>query len=103
MIKGARQRWALLIALFTAAVSAAAWVRETDRSTDVEVVEAPVRQAPAASTKPMYKEQAIQRVHLEKLTGRSVAGRTEDAFAPRGWRRLVPRKAAATNTIAVAL
>lgn len=99
---GTRQRWAVLIALLTAALSAAAWVREGDRSADAEVVEAPVRQARPAGVAPMRKDQTVERVHLEKLQVRSVAGKANDAFAPRSWHRPVPKPAPAPIAVVVA-
>lgn len=99
---GTRQRWAVLIALLTAALSAAAWVREGDRSADAEVVEAPVRQARPAGVAPMRKDQTVERVHLEKLQVRSVAGKANDAFAPRSWRKPLPKSAPAASVVVVA-
>lgn len=99
---GTRQRWVVLIALLTAALSAAAWVREGDRIADAEVVEAPVRQPRPASAAPVRKEQTAERVHLEKLRTRPSADRTDDAFAPRNWRKPAPRLSAAASAIVVA-
>jgi hypothetical protein len=99
---GARQRWTVLIALLTAALSAAAWVRDGDKAADAQVVEAPVRQARAASTTPLRTEQAEERVHLEKLHVRSTAQRTDDAFAPRSWRKPPPKAQAAANAVVIA-
>jgi len=99
---GARQRWAVLIALLTAALSAAAWVREGDRTADPEVVEAPVRQArPAGATSPR-SEQAVERVHLEKLRMHPSADRTDDAFAPRSWRKPAQKATVAANAVVIA-
>jgi hypothetical protein len=99
---GTRQRWAVLIVLLTAALSAAAWVSEGDRPADAEVVETPVRQARAASATAVHKEQAVERVHLEKLHVRSAVERADDAFAPRNWRKPAPKVAAAANAVVVA-
>jgi hypothetical protein len=99
---GTRQRWAVLIALLTAALSAAAWVREGDRPADAEVVEAPVRQARAASATADRKEQTVERVHLEKLRMHPSADRADDAFAPRNWRKPAPKAPAAANAVVVA-
>jgi hypothetical protein len=99
---GTRQRWAVLIALLMAALSAAAWVREGDRSADAEVVEGPMRQARPASATPVRKEQTVERVHLEKLRMHSSADRTGDAFAPRNWRKPAPKQAVAANAIVIA-
>lgn len=99
---GARQRWALLIALFTAALSAAAWVREGDKAADADVVEAPARKARPVNIMPAPKEQTADRVHLEKLRSHSSAGRSDDAFAPRSWRRAAPKAAVAASAVVVA-
>ncbi|HEX9452193.1 MAG TPA: hypothetical protein VF934_12330, partial [Burkholderiales bacterium] len=98
---GARQRWAVLIALLTAALSAAAWVREGDRTAEAQVVEAPARQARPASATPVRKDQAAERVHLEKLRAHPSTDRTDDAFAPRSWRKAAPKLAAAANAVIV--
>lgn len=98
---GARQRWAVLIALLTAALSAAAWVREGDRPVRADIAEAPARPARPASAAPAPKEQTADRVHLEKLRMRSAAERTDDAFAPRSWRKPAPKPSVA-NFVAVA-
>jgi len=103
MKTGARQRWAVLIALLTAALSAAAWVREGDRTAEAEVVEAPARQARPASAAPVRKDQAAaERVHLEKMRTHPATDRTDDAFAPRSWRKAAPKPAAAANAVIVA-
>jgi hypothetical protein len=99
---GARQRWALLLSLLTAALSAAAWVRDGDKAADAQVVEAPVRQARPASGTPVRTEQTQERVHLEKLHVRSTAQRTDDAFAPRSWRKPLPKAQAAANAVVIA-
>ena len=96
---GTRKRWVVLIALLTAALSAAAWVREGDRSADAEVVGAPVRQARPAGGRPVSREQAVERVHLEKLRLIGSADRTDDAFAPRSWRKPSPKVTAATAVV----
>jgi hypothetical protein len=101
MKTGARQRWAVLIALLTAALSAAAWVREGDRTAEAQVVEAPARQARPASATPVRKDQAAERVHLEKLRAHPSTDRTDDAFAPRSWRKAAPKLAAAANAVIV--
>ena len=99
---GTRQRWALLIALLTAALSAAAWVRESDKAADTDVVEAPARKARPAIANFAPKEQAADRVHLEKLRSHASAERSDDAFAPRSWRKPVPKAAAAAVAVVVA-
>jgi hypothetical protein len=101
MNTSARQRWAVLIALLTAALSAAAWVREGDRTAEAEVVEAPARQASPASAAPVRKEQTAERVHLEKLRTHPSTDRTDDAFAPRSWRKPAPKLAAANAVVVV--
>ena len=102
MNTGARQRWAVLIALLTAALSAAAWVSDSDKTVEAEVVEAPARQARPASTAPVRKEQTAERVHLEKLRTHPSTDRTDDAFAPRSWRKAAPKLSAAANAVIVA-
>lgn len=99
---GTRQRWAVLIALLMAALSAAAWVREGDRSADAEVVDAPARQARPANATPARKELTGERVHLEKMRMHPSAERTDDAFAPRNWRKPAPKAPAVANTPIVA-
>jgi hypothetical protein len=99
---GARQRWAVLITMLTAALSAAAWVRDGDKAADAQVVEAPVRQARAASGTPMRTEQVEERVHLEKLHVRATAQRADDAFAPRSWRKTATKAQAAANAAVIA-
>jgi hypothetical protein len=102
MTSGTRQRWAVLIALLTAALSAAAWVREGDRTAEAEVVEAPVRQVRPAGVTPSRKEQTAEHVHLEKLRALIITDRTDDAFAPRNWRKPAPKLSAAASAIVVA-
>jgi hypothetical protein len=99
---GARQRWTLLITLLTAALSAAAWVRDGDKAADAQVVEAPARQARPAGGTSARTEQAQERVHLERLPVRSTAQRTDDAFAPRSWRKPAAKAQAAANAAAIA-
>jgi hypothetical protein len=91
-----------LVALLTAALSAAAWVREGDRTAEAEVVEAPARKVRAAGAAPAHMEHAAERVHLEKLRARPSAERTDDAFAPRNWRKPAPKLSAAANAVVVA-
>ena len=99
---GARQRWTVLITLLTAALSAAAWVRDGDKAADAQIVDAPARQARPASGTPMRTEQAQERVHLEKMHVRATAQRADDAFAPRSWRKPVPKAQAAANAAVIA-
>ena len=106
-----RQRWAVLVALLTAALSAAAWVREGDRTADADVIDAPVRKAHPASTAPVRNdavrnepartEQTAEHVHLEKLRVHSAAERADDAFAPRSWRKPAPKVQAAANAMVI--
>ena len=99
---GARRRWALLIALLTAALSAAAWVREGDKIADVAVVDAPLRQARPASAAAVGREQTAERVRLEKLHKHPLADRPEDAFAPRNWRKPPPKSGVAASAAVAA-
>jgi hypothetical protein len=98
---GTRQRWVVLVMLLTAALSAAAWVREGDKGAESEVVEAPARQTRPAGAAPAHKEQATERVHLEKLRMRPPPEQTADAFAARSWRNTAPKPSLA-NTVVVA-
>ena len=97
---GTRKRWAVLIALLTAALSAAAWVREGDRTAKADVVYAPARPASSAGNTPVRAKPADERVHLEKLRMRSTTERAGDAFAPRTWRKPQPEVKAAANAVA---
>jgi hypothetical protein len=100
---GARQRWTVLITLLTAALSAAAWVRDADKAPLVQVVEAPQHQArPAGGTPVRTQQQTQERVHLEKLHVRSPSQRADDAFAPRSWRKPAPKVQAAANAVVIA-
>lgn len=99
---GTRKRWAVLIALLTAALSAAAWVREGDRTAEADVVYAPARPARSAGNTPVRAKLADDRVHLEKLRMRSTTERAGDAFAPRTWRKPQPEVKAAANAVIVA-
>jgi hypothetical protein len=100
---GARKRWAMLIMLLTAALSATAWVRDGDQATKSEVVEAPARQARSIGAAPVHKQQAAERVHLEKLRILSSAGQADDAFAARNWRKPTPKPSLAyKNSVVVA-
>jgi hypothetical protein len=99
---GARKRWALLIALLTAALSAAAWVREGDKAADAEIIEAPARPLRTAGASPVRTAHEVDRVHLEKLRARPPAGANDDAFATRSWRKPAPKLSAAANAVVVA-
>lgn len=96
---GARQRWAVLLTLLMAALSAAALVRDGDRPAADEIVEAPARPTRAADAVRARSAEPAQRVHLEKLRVRAGTVRETDAFAPRTWRR-PPPKAVANAVVA---
>jgi hypothetical protein len=96
---GARKRWAVLIMLLTAALSAAAWVRDGDKAAETEVVEAPARQARSIGAAPVRKEQAAERVHLEKLRMHPSPEKTDDAFASRSWRKPAPKPSLAKAVV----
>ena len=103
---GTRQRWAVLVTLLTAALSAAAWVREGENTGDADAVDAPVRRARPASTasagkEPVRTERTIERIHLEKLQAHSAADPADDAFATRNWRKPVARPQAAASAVVV--
>ena len=98
---GARKRWAVLVVLLTAALSAAAWVREGDKTAEAEVIEAPARPSRTAGGPPVQAGHAAERVHLEKLRARPSAGGTDDAFATRSWRKPAPKLSAAEGAVAV--
>ena len=90
---GARQRWIALVALLMAALTAAAWVRETERKSGTEIVEPPTRPRQvqvARGADPATPD----RVHLEKLRGRDPDSNANDAFATRSWRKPAPKAAA---------
>lgn len=98
---GSRQRGLVLAVLLMGTLSAAAWVREGDKSGDSEIVEAPARKA--ATPKPAASERsqpAADRVHLEKLHARAQAGKADDAFAIRSWRKPPPKVPAANVAVA---
>src|SRR5882724_6489544 len=85
---GARQRWLVLIALLTLALSAAAWVRDTDQSANADIVEAPTRHTRTVAAAPEQPATPADRVRLEKMRTRAGTGQGEDAFAPHSWRKL---------------
>lgn len=86
MKMGARQRWIALIFLLMLALTAAAWVRETEKESVAEVVEAPARTArPQRSAQPARP--APERVALEKLRGHAFDANNTDPFAARSWRK----------------
>lgn len=87
---GARQRWIVLIVLLTLALTAAAWVRDSGKQPEGDVVEAPARnarvmRAPATSS--------VERVALEKLRNHGLDDNNGDPFAPRSWQKPEPRRA----------
>jgi len=88
----ARHRWIALAALLTAALTAAAWVRDADRKSGNEIVEPPARARPI--TKAQRADPApADRVHLEKLRGGDPDAKANDAFATRSWRKPAPKPA----------
>jgi hypothetical protein len=95
----ARQRWFALIGLLTLALTAAAWVRDADKTSTAEVVEAPMRAVRPALAGQAAKP-ATERVTLEKLRAHGLEANAADPFAPRSWRKAVPRSAPA-NAVAV--
>lgn len=99
MKMGARQRWIALISLLMLALTAAAWVRESEKDSVAEVVEAPVRTArPPRATPPAAP--AAERVALEKLRGHGLDPNNADPFAARSWRKPSPRPVAGTEALA---
>jgi len=89
---GARQRWLVLIALLTLALTAAAWVRDGDKSTNGDVVEAPARTTRAVAAAPAQPAPSSDRVRLEKLRNRAGAGQGQaGASCPRRRFRVPPR------------
>ncbi len=97
----ARQRWVVLIALLTLALTAAAWVRDADKSSAAEVVEAPARAARPTRATPAAQP-PVERVTLEKLRGHGLNANAADPFAPRNWRKAVPRSTASNAVVVVA-
>jgi len=89
---GPRQRWISLICLLTLALTAAAWVRDADKSAVAEVVEAPARHAQPPRSVPIDRG-AVERVELEKLRGQGLEANTADPFSARSWRKPPPRPA----------
>lgn len=93
MKMGARQRWIALIVLLTLALTAAAWVRESEKESSVaEVVEAPARSARPRHNAPPPTP-AGERVALEKLRGHALDAENADPFAARSWRKAAPKSA----------
>ena len=87
----ARQRWMVLIALLMAALTAAAWVRESDRANGTEIVEPPARPRPVSPPRRGADPPVADRVHLEKLRGRDAGPKADDAFVTRSWRKPAPK------------
>ncbi len=89
MKMGARQRWTALISLLMLALTAAAWVRESEKDSVAEVVEAPVRTSrPPRAAQPARPP--AERVALEKLRTHALDANNADPFAARSWRKPVP-------------
>lgn len=94
---GPRQRWIVLIGMLTATLTAAAWVRDSDRSGGQEIVEPPARvaaaQAQAARGDAASRESRAPAtggadvLNLEKLRNRDDGANSVDPFAPKSWRR----------------
>ena len=92
MKMGARQRWTALISLLMLALTAAAWVRESEQDSVAQVVEAPVRTSrPPRAAQPVRPP--AERVALEKLRGHGLDGNNADPFAARSWSKPAPRPA----------
>lgn len=102
---GPRQRWIVLIGMLTATLTAAAWVRDSDRSGGQEIVEPPARvvaaQAQAARGGDAASRESVARdsrapatggadvLNLDKLRSRDDGANSVDPFAPKSWRRPV--------------
>lgn len=105
---GPRQRWIVLIGMLTATLTAAAWVRDSDRSGEQEIVEPPARVAAAqtqaarggdAASRDNASRQNVSRnsrapaaggpdvLNLDKLRNRDDGANSVDPFAPKSWRR----------------
>jgi hypothetical protein len=92
MKMGARQRWIALIFLLMLALTAAAWVRDSDKESAAAVVEAPARSASAQPAAQPAKA-AGERVALEKLRAHALDANNADPFAARSWRKAVLKRA----------
>lgn len=101
---GARQRWIVLVALLTLALTAAAWVRESDKAGDAGVVEAPTRSArsarPVANTTTAQRS-GPERVALDRLQSHRLELNNTDPFEPRSWKVLEKPRRAGTAAVAV--
>src|SRR5260221_609237 len=73
---GARQRWLVLIALLTLALTAAAWVRDGDKSTNGDVVEAPARTTRAVAAAPAQPAPASSRTWPSEARNDRLQNRT---------------------------
>ncbi len=99
MKMGARQRWTALISLLLLALTAAAWVRESEKDSVAQVVEAPVRTSrPPRAAQPVRLP--AERVALEKLRAHALDANNADPFAARSWRKPAPRSAPGTEVSA---
>lgn len=94
---GPRQRWIALIALLTLALTAAAWVRDSEKTAVAEVVEAPARGPRPARAAPVRA--SAERVELEKLRGHGLGANNADPFAARSWRKPPPTPAAGAPAV----
>lgn len=99
MKMGARQRWTALISLLMVALSAAAWVRESEKDAVAEVVEAPARTSRSPRAAQPVRPPA-ERVALEKLRAHALDANNADPFAARSWRKPAPRPAPGTEVLA---
>lgn len=88
-----RQRWLVLIALLTLALTAAAWVRETSDPLNGDVVEALVRSD--GETQVAAAVPPSDRVALDKLRAYRLNVSEGDPFGPRSWSRAARAKSAA--------
>jgi hypothetical protein len=94
MKAGTRQRWIVLVVLLTLTLTAAAWVRDSDKSAPVaDVVEAPARAArPARAAAPAPA--AAERVALDRLQSHRLELNRANPFETRSWKPPVVRNAA---------
>lgn len=87
MKAGSRQRWIVLIALLTLALTAAAWVRESEKSSTVYVVEAPARNARTVRATAQAPARATpERVALDKLRSHRLELNNANPFEARSWK-----------------
>lgn len=98
MKMGARQRWTALISLLMLALTAAAWVSESEKDAVAEVVEAPARTSRPPRAEPARPP--AERVALEKLRAHALDANNADPFAARSWRKPAPRPAPGTEASA---